>query len=174
MSQPAEGVLYKAGDKMIFSGTATDPEEGSLPPSNLTWKIDFHHAEHTHPAYGPIGGIESDSFVIAKNGEVSEDVWFRINFTARDGQGLTKTEHRLVYPLKSTISVETKPPGLPVDVDGTLNNAPFPTKSVVGVIHDFSVPLTAVTDDSLYVFKNGIQDKLRLISPLKLLKMILC
>ncbi|MEZ4954874.1 MAG: PQQ-dependent sugar dehydrogenase [Saprospiraceae bacterium] len=153
LSQPAEGVLYKAGDKMIFSGTATDPEEGSLPPSNLTWKIDFHHAEHTHPAYGPIGGIESDSFVIAKNGEVSEDVWFRINFTARDGQGLTKTEHRLVYPLKSTISVETKPPGLPVDVDGTLNNAPFPTKSVVGVIHDFSVPLTAVTDDSLYVFK---------------------
>ena len=153
INSPVEGWLYRGGDVLAFTGQATDPEEGLLPPADFTWKIDFHHDQHTHPAYGPVTGISGDSFTVPKIGEVSDNVWFRINLTAKDSKGLSKTAQRLVYPLKSDIIVKTRPPGLSVDADGELSQTPFLVKSVVGVEHDFSVPPSAVTDDSVYIFK---------------------
>ncbi len=152
--QPTDGFLYRAGDTLFFYGEANDPEEGTLPQANLNWKIDFHHDQHTHPAYGPIDSITGDGFHISKNGETSDNVWFRINFSATDSKGLSKTTERLVYPMKSNINIETQPVGLPAFANGTLSDSPFVLKSVVGVIHDFNVPQTAVKADSVYIFKN--------------------
>ncbi len=153
ITHPAEGLLYKAGDALTFSGEAGDAEDGILPPDNFQWKIDFHHNLHTHPAYGPVSGIAGDSFVIPKIGEVSDNVWFRVNFTATDNNGLSNTAQRLVYPLKTNISLETKPSGKPIDANGTLSTTPFILPSVVGVVHDFSAPQSLVTEDSVFIFK---------------------
>ena len=152
--QPDDDFFYKAGEILFFAGEASDPEEGIIPHSNFTWKIDFHHDQHTHPAYGPVSGIEGDGFHISKNGETADNVWFRINFSATDSEGLTQTTQRLVYPMKSIITLNTSPPGLPVFANNELSYAPLPMASVVGIVHDFDVPLTAVTTDSVYVFKN--------------------
>ena len=48
-SQPAAGTLYSGGNVITYSGTATDPEDGTLPASAFTWHVDFHHDTHTHP-----------------------------------------------------------------------------------------------------------------------------
>src|SRR6185436_7538390 len=40
---PANGSTFRAGDVISFSGTATDPEDISLPPSAYSWEIRFHH-----------------------------------------------------------------------------------------------------------------------------------
>ena len=50
---PATGQTYRAGDVLAFEGTASDPEEGELPSAQLTWRIDFHHDDHTHPGLSP-------------------------------------------------------------------------------------------------------------------------
>src|SRR5690606_28391803 len=47
---PEPGATYAAGTTLGFSGAAEDTEDGSLPPSAFSWRIDFHHAEHLHPA----------------------------------------------------------------------------------------------------------------------------
>ena len=39
-----------AGTMLNFSGSATDPEQGTLLPGTATWVIDFHHDTHEHPA----------------------------------------------------------------------------------------------------------------------------
>ena len=54
ITSPAAGTLWKVGDVISFSGSATDPIDGQLPPSALTWKLILHHCPtdisscHTH------------------------------------------------------------------------------------------------------------------------------
>ena len=52
---PTVGTHYNAGDKITFTGSATDPEDGTLPASVFVWRCIFHHNTHTHlgPAIGP-------------------------------------------------------------------------------------------------------------------------
>ena len=54
--QPASGTLYTGGTVITYSGTATDPEDGTLPASAFTWRVDFHHDTHTHPFIAPTSG----------------------------------------------------------------------------------------------------------------------
>src|SRR5204863_2495067 len=49
VTSPNDGVLFRAGDVITFSGTATDTEDGTLPASAYTWNIDFLHEGHVHP-----------------------------------------------------------------------------------------------------------------------------
>ena len=54
IAAPAAGTLWKAGDVISFSGSGTDPVDGQLPPSGLSWKLILHHCPtdpnscHTH------------------------------------------------------------------------------------------------------------------------------
>ena len=153
ITAPNEDWIYRGGDTLYFAGNGFDPETGVLTADYLTWKIDFHHDSHTHPALGPLSGFSEGSFIIPQSGEISDNVWYRINLTATDGLGLEQTAQRLVFPKKSNLTIKTSPPGLPVVADGFNSNTPFIVKSVVGVFHNFDVPLTAVTSDSLYEFK---------------------
>ena len=43
ITQPAAGTLYSGGTVINYAGTATDPEDGTLPASAFTWQVDFHH-----------------------------------------------------------------------------------------------------------------------------------
>ena len=49
ITSPAAGASFKAGDTVAFSGTGTDPEDGTLADTRLTWWVDLHHDTHTHP-----------------------------------------------------------------------------------------------------------------------------
>lgn len=153
ITEPAIGTTYRAGDLFLFSGEANDPEDGILPPSQLKWKVDFHHDQHTHPAYGPVSGVLGESFIVPQIGETSDNVWFRITLTATDNDGLSSTIQRTVLPEKSNIILGTQPTGFAVDANGTLSNTPFIVPSVVGVFHDFNAPTSLVTSDSLYTFQ---------------------
>ena len=63
ISSPTDGAIFRAGDVITFSGTATDIEDGTLPASAYTWNIDFLHEGHVHPGT-PITGVTSGTFTI--------------------------------------------------------------------------------------------------------------
>jgi hypothetical protein len=51
INTPAAGTTWKVGDVIGFSGSATDPQDGTLPTSALTWDLILHHCPstcHTH------------------------------------------------------------------------------------------------------------------------------
>src|SRR5690606_20238763 len=48
-TKPAADYLYAGGDKIRYAATAIDPEDGALPASAFTWRVDFHHDTHFHP-----------------------------------------------------------------------------------------------------------------------------
>ncbi len=150
--QPAAGAKYNAGQTITFSASATDPEDGTLPPSAYTWRVDFHHDTHVHPFIAPFSGVAGGTFVIPDTGEASVDVRYRIYLTVRDSLGLAHTSYRDIIPntvvltLRSDVYAMLTFDGWPLDVPTTF-------VSVVGFRHDIGAALQKPDiNDRLYQF----------------------
>ncbi|MBI2037318.1 MAG: PQQ-dependent sugar dehydrogenase [Candidatus Magasanikbacteria bacterium] len=130
---PAEGLLYTAGDTINFAGTATDPDDGVLPASAYSWTIVFHHDAHTHPHLGPVTGVTSGSFSIPTFGHTEDNVWYRINLTVTDSNGLQTTVSRDVLPRKATITIDSNITGTEILLDGSPQITPYTFVGVAGV-----------------------------------------
>ena len=151
---PAIGSRYSAGTTLSFSGNATDPEDGTLPASALRWRIDFHHATHTHPAMPERTGIASGTFAIPNSGETAANVWYRVFLTATDSGGLSSTAFVDVLPNTATISLVTIPAGLQVTLDGQPVTTPTSVLSVVGVVRSLGVVSPQTAGAFAYYFES--------------------
>lgn len=149
---PGPDFLYRAGEALPFGGFADDAEEGMLPPSALTWKIDFHHDEHNHPALTPVSGFSDSVYMVQNEGEPDDNVWYRIYLTAKDSAGLSRTTWKDVYPKKTELTVTTSPPGIEVNVDGFKGISPYTFLSVTGLKRTATVPYIIYREDSLLLF----------------------
>jgi glucose/arabinose dehydrogenase len=127
--------LFRAGDVISFSGSATDPEDGTLPASAYSWTIDFLHEDHVHPGT-PITGVKSGSFTIPTSGhDFSGFTRYRITLTVTDSTGLTSTTSTTVFPDKVNLTFNTQPGGLTLYLDGIAHTGPFVYDTLVGFNH---------------------------------------
>ncbi|HRK31723.1 MAG TPA: PQQ-dependent sugar dehydrogenase, partial [Tepidisphaeraceae bacterium] len=149
---PTTTTTYQAGQTITFSGGATDPQDGTLSASRLTWLIDFHHDTHTHPFLSATSGISSGSFVIPTDGEVSANTWFRIYLTATDSSGNSTTVFREVFPQKSTVSLASNISGLTINLDNQPKTTTFSFESVEKFPRLLSVPTTQTKNGITYNF----------------------
>ena len=137
---PSGGTRYNAGSTIAFSGSATDPETGTLPASALSWTVVFHHDTHTHPFLGPLPGISSGTFTIPNEGETAANVFYRIQLTATDAAGAQSTTFVDVLPNVVTLTLVTDPAGLSLTLDGQPVATPFSVTSVVGMRRTLGAP----------------------------------
>jgi len=136
IASPASGATFKAGDTLAFSGSATDPEEGLLPQSSLTWWADLHHDAHTHPFVQPTAG-GSGTAAVPVRGETSSNIFYRFHLRAVDSSGNTVEVARDVQPQKSQITLATLPlSGLQLTLDGQPVVSPHGFTGVVGIERD--------------------------------------
>lgn len=154
INTPTNGAFYEAGTLLNFSGTATDPEDGTLPASAFTWKIDFHHDTHVHPGMDATNGVKTGSMLIPNEGEVSTNVWYRIYLTVTDSKGTTTTVQKDISPVIGTLTLLTIPQGLPILLDGAEVNTAHSVKSVVGMKRFIEAPAAAQSGSTLYTFKD--------------------
>ncbi len=118
---PAAPVMYVAGQRIDFSASATDPEDGTLPASAFDWEIVFHHDTHSHPFLDPAPGSRSGSFVVPdSNFETAATVWFEIRLQVTDSSGRTTTVSRNVHPRTTALSLHASPADARPALDGTL------------------------------------------------------
>jgi glucose/arabinose dehydrogenase len=150
--QPAAGTLYSGGSVIFYSGTASDPEDGTLPASSFTWHVDFHHDSHTHPFLQPTSGTSSGSFTIPTTGETSPNVWYRIYLTVRDSGGLTQVVYRDILPRKVQLTLATNPAGLPLRLDGQPVASPIAFESVVGMQRTLEAAAVQTSGNTNYEF----------------------
>lgn len=129
---------YGGGDTFQFSGTAEDKEDGEIPDQSFFWWVDFHHNEHTHPAMERTSG-RSINFRVTPKGEVSDNVWYRIYLQVVDSEGLSNTSYTEIFPRKHTITVDSRPSGLEIQVENQLVKTPYYMSSVEGIIRTFTV-----------------------------------
>jgi glucose/arabinose dehydrogenase len=152
ITQPATGTLYSGASVINYSGTATDPEDGALPGSAFTWRVDFHHDAHIHPFMASTSGATSGSFTIPNTGHTETNVWYRIYLTVQDSDGLTHTTQRDVLPRTVRLTLATNPAGLQLTLDGQPVTTPHSFDSVVGILRELDAPSPQTSGGSPYVF----------------------
>ncbi len=157
---PGGNTLYQAGQTLQFSGSATDAEDGTIAISAFSWKIDFHHDQHTHPGLAPTVGLGSGFYTIPKVGELTDNVWYRVILSVTDSQGLANSTYKDVFPQKVTIGLNTSPLGLNLIVDGQTLQTPAFVQSVVGISRTIEAPVTQTLNNSLFSFANWTESGL--------------
>jgi hypothetical protein len=90
-----------------LTGSATDPEDGALPASSLSWTVVKVHDTHTHPFLGPIAGND-----VAFTAPAPEDL------TAATNSYLRITLTRNFQPRKVAVTLATSPAGRTVTANG--------------------------------------------------------
>ncbi|MBO2008599.1 PQQ-dependent sugar dehydrogenase [Siccationidurans soli] len=155
ITTPAAGQTYSGGDVISFAGTGTDSEDGTLPASAFTWKIDLYHFDtptHSHPALEPTTGATAGTFTIPVEMETSANVLFRIFLTVVDAQGATNTVSRDIIPVTSTTTLATSPAGLAVKLDGSAATAPLSFTGVSGILRAVEVASPQTVNGITYAF----------------------
>jgi hypothetical protein len=152
ITSPAPGATYIAGQAITFSGGATDPQDGTLSPSALTWEVDLHDSTGVHTIVPPITGVSSDSFTVPQVGDLSTTVFYRITLTATDAEGLSQMAHVDVSPHTAVLGLITQPAGLPLSLDGHTEATPGSVAGVSGMIHSLQAPMTEVIAGVIYQF----------------------
>ncbi len=157
ITSPATGTKYNGGTVITFSGTGTDAEDGNIPSSAYTWKIDLHHFDtpaHTHPALEPLTGVASGTFTIPVEMETSPNVFFRIYLTVKDALGASNTVYRDVTPNTAAITLTTNPAGLAVKLDGSSVTAPYTFTGVNQIRRELEVASPQTINGVTYVFSS--------------------
>ncbi|MGW7686618.1 PQQ-dependent sugar dehydrogenase [Kribbella sp. NPDC054772] len=130
ITSPGPATTWKVGDKISFSGSATDPEQGTLPASALTWSLIMHHCPsdcHTHTITSITGA--SSSFTAPDHEYPS---YLELRLTATDAQGLTDTKSVRLDPKTVGLTFRTAPAGLPVTFLDKTGKTPFSDTAIIG------------------------------------------
>lgn len=157
VNSPTNGVLFRSGDVISYSGSGTDAEDGTLAGSTFEWWVDFHHATHIHPGPQLTDGVTGGSFVANLSGHNETDIWYRIYLAVQDSQGGRDTSYVEIFPVTSTLTLATQPAGLLVRLDAVPFTAPYSTEAVSGATR----PIVAISPQTVngvtYIFDHWSQ-----------------
>lgn len=154
ITAPSVMSTYRGGQRISFSGSGDDPEDGPLGAANMEWEIVFHHDDHTHPFILPFSGATGGDFLAPVVGETSANVWYRIRLTVTDSGGLSNSTYMDVHPETSNLRLDTSPPGLRLALDGQPATAPIDSGAVVGMERSIEAPAEQVLDGRRYTFQS--------------------
>lgn len=153
---------YNGGDTLAFSGSATDPTDGTLPASAYTWQVDFvtngvvqpfYNSEVAGPFYGPVTGSTSGSVILPNTYSSDPTSLYRISLTVVDSLGIKTTVTRDVTPNTTTWSASANVAGAGYFVDGLLQTGPVTVTDRVGTKH----VLTGIPSQTI----NGVRYRFR-------------
>ncbi len=137
---PANGLTFRAGDQIAFSGSAMDPEDGARPPAGLSWTVLFRHDSHVHPFLGPVTGV-SGLFAVPTSGhDFSGNTRYEIILTATDSSGLQGSTSVTVWPEKVNVTLAASPAGPQITLDGIPRATPSVQDTLVGFQHVIEAP----------------------------------
>jgi uncharacterized repeat protein (TIGR01451 family) len=123
ITAPIAGTTWSVGDTITFAGTASDPQQGDLPASALSWDIVMQHCPSNCHPHGITSVTGSGGSFVAFDHEYPSYIELRL--TATDAGGLTNTKTLRLDPKTWTLSFATSPTGLEVTVGGTTQATPF-------------------------------------------------
>jgi uncharacterized repeat protein (TIGR01451 family) len=139
INTPAAGTRWKVDDLISFSGSATDPQQGTLSASALSWELVLQHCPsncHQHQLQ-TWSGVASGSFAAPDHEYPS---YLELRLTATDGGGLTDTKTLLLDPRTVALSFQSSPAGLQLVVGGSSSTTPFARTVIEGSNNSISAP----------------------------------
>lgn len=155
IASPPSGTTWEVGETVAFSGSATDPQDGTLPASALYWSLILHHCTsetdcHQHFVQD-FSGVASGSFSLPEH-EDEFPTYLELKLTATDSGGLQDTRSvRLDYKTV-LLTFESSPPGLQLVFGSASDTAPFTRTVVVGATSSISAPSPQTLSGTTYDF----------------------
>jgi glucose/arabinose dehydrogenase len=151
ITAPSSGFTWQVGETIGFSGSASDPDEGSLPASALSWTLVLQHCPsncHEHPV---------QSFPATAGGTFSAPdheypSYLELRLTATDGGGLTDTQSILLEPKTAELSFSSNPTGLTLTVNGSNSTTPFSRTVILGSLNGLAAPTPQTIASGTYDF----------------------
>lgn len=116
---PTASQLFRVGETITLRGSATDPQQGDLPDSSLTWEVILHHNnDHTHPYLPPtVGNNVTFTAPAPEDINAATGSFLEIRLKATDALGLSTTIVQNFQPRKVNITLATNPSGLNLTVN---------------------------------------------------------
>ncbi len=149
ITMPTSSLKWRVGQTIAFSGTATDPEQGSLPATALSWTLVMQHCPsncHSHTIQrfdGTYGGSFS-----APDHEYPS--YLELALTATDASGLQRRETVRLDPETVQLTFQSSPAGLQLVAGVTGQAAPFTRTVIVGSAVSVSAPSPQVLSGRHY------------------------
>lgn len=152
ISAPAADSNYKASDEITINASALDGAGFDLNDAAISTDVIFHHGTHTHPFMDNLIG-RAPSFTITDTGEAAADTWYEIKTTATDENKLQATKSINIYPLKSNVTLKSRPAGPQVYLDGHPTNTPYTFTGVQNFKREISAPTRQLANNTWYDFQ---------------------
>jgi hypothetical protein len=153
IASPLASLTWKVADTISFSGSASDPEQGTLPASALTWTLLVQHCPsncHSHTIQ-TWPGVASGSFA-APDHEYPSHLELRL--TATDAGGASASTSVLLQPQTVALTFATSPSGLGLVVNGVSGTAPFTRTVIVGSQNSLSATTPQTLNGTSYAFSS--------------------
>ncbi len=117
IDSPSASLLWRVGQVISFAGRASDPQQGTLGASALTWALTMNHCAtpdscHEHPVQ-EFAGVGGGSFTAPDHEYPS---YLTLRLTARDAGGLQHSVTRRLDPQTVVLRFESSPTGLEVNL----------------------------------------------------------
>jgi Ca2+-binding RTX toxin-like protein len=158
VESPPADLLFKAGQQITLSGSATDSEDGQLQEESLKWEVLQHHTapnSHTHPYFSGRGtnltfqAPEPEDLASTGAGNYLE-----VRLTATDANGLSKTVTQEVQPNRVDVSFGTNPSSLSLQINGETFTVPKTLPSWEGYTLNVNAPSPQTLSGTTYVFSS--------------------
>ena len=94
ITQPSNGSTYRDGQVVQLAGTATDPEDGQLPNSALSW----HGPAPPRDASARPGHVQRVVCELLPTDDHDADSYYEIRFSATDSRGQVATTTVAIHP----------------------------------------------------------------------------
>jgi glucose/arabinose dehydrogenase len=148
VSAPTDGSKYVTGAFVELHGSATDPEDGTLSGTSLTWRVLLHHNDHLHDL-GTFTGADSQFTTRVDHGA---DSYYEITLKATDSSRLATTKTVKIYPVTVNLAIDSTPEGAPISFGLSGATTPFSTLGAVGQLATVSAADTFSVDGESYRF----------------------
>ena len=121
ITAPSSAARFSVGEPITLRGTATDPEDGALPGTSLSWRVIMHHSSHTHPLEGPATGA-SFTFRAPPPEDLAATTTSHVEIRA-DGTGLPRAHvGGVAGPAATSRHRDACQPAVRPDADGERHN----------------------------------------------------
>jgi len=154
---PTTALKWAVGEKVLFSGKGTDPQQGTLGNASLNWSLVLRHCEteaeedcHSHPIES-YPGVDKGEFVAPDHDYPSH---LELRLTVTDSGGLSDTETLRLDPRTVNLTFASDPPGLSLAVGQESVTAPVARTVIVGSTNSISAPTPQSLSGSLLGFSS--------------------
>jgi hypothetical protein len=150
-----EDYMYNAGQTVSFSATGTDPQDipggGQLADTAFSWKVVFHHADHTHPFINEVTGPDL-SFDIPVDFHQLSNTYYNVVLTVTDSSGLKTVVEKEIHPNLVTLTFGSNVEGAKYTIDGIPHTGTYTEQAVVGVNRTLGAISPQTVNGQQYVF----------------------